>query len=120
MKYKVLYGMLPMAILYVAISATHTTHGMQTVTSTSLSIFKEMLLTTGKTLASTIKTIGSAVLTKAELKPAIFFICGIVLVCYGSYILGKTILTSGLKIAGSLLLIGVGIAALMASNNGSL
>ena len=112
--------MLPMAILCVAISATHTTYGMEAVTSTSLSIFKNVLLTTGKTLANTIKAIGLAVLAKAELKPALFFICGIVLVCYGFYLFGKTILTSGLKIAGSLLLIGVGIAALMASNNATL
>ena len=122
MKHKILHNILPMTFFCMAIHITHTTYGMQPNDSISAKIvsaipYKEMLFTTGHTLLNTVKKIGLAVLAKAELKPALFFILGVILVCYGSFLFGKTIVTSGLKIIGSLLLIGAGIAAFIASNN---
>ena len=122
MKHKIQHNIIPRTFIGIAIQMTHTMYGMQPNDSISAQIlnaipYKEMLLTTGYTLLDTVKKIGFAVLTKAEFKPAFFFILGIILICYGSLLFGKTILTSGLKIMVSLLLIGAGIASFIASNN---
>lgn len=122
MKHKILQSIVPITLACMVINITHPAYSMQPNDSMPAKIlsvipYKEMLLTTGYTLFDTVKKIGLAVLAKAELKPALFFILGVILVCYGSFLFGKTIVTSGLKIVGSLLIIGAGIAAFIASNN---